>query len=121
MTPLSPLTRKSHQRGAPLTYTDATIVNKMYGCGITAAATPCNKIPAPADTVPPVADWLNPQQQQMVAAAFERDQMLQHQKPHAATVISPNQSHWMNTSREMQNLIISNDFIVCVVSLVALK
>lgn len=36
---------KSHQRGAPLTYTDATIVNKMYGCGITAAQTPCNKIP----------------------------------------------------------------------------
>merc|ERR1719193_1693255 len=28
-----------------LTYSDATIVNKMYGCGITASKTPCYKRP----------------------------------------------------------------------------
>merc|ERR1712168_1110125 len=36
---------RSHVRGADLTYTDSTIVNKMYGCNIQSAPTACNKIP----------------------------------------------------------------------------
>jgi len=35
---------RSHSRSADLTYTDATIVNKMYGCNIQAAPTPCAKV-----------------------------------------------------------------------------
>merc|ERR1712142_147849 len=36
---------RSHVRGAGLTYTDATIVNKMYGCSNSVAQTSCPKIP----------------------------------------------------------------------------
>jgi len=36
---------RSHVRGADLTYTDATIVNKMYGCSNSVAQTSCPKIP----------------------------------------------------------------------------
>jgi len=36
---------RSHNRAADLTYTDVTIVNKMYGCNIQAQQTPCPKIP----------------------------------------------------------------------------
>jgi len=36
---------RSHARGADLTYTDATIVNKMYGCSNSVAQTSCPKIP----------------------------------------------------------------------------
>jgi len=36
---------RSHNRAADLTYTDVTIVNKMYGCNINAAPTSCPKIP----------------------------------------------------------------------------
>jgi len=35
---------RSHTN-ADLTYSDVTIVNKMYGCGITAAQTPCPGVP----------------------------------------------------------------------------
>jgi len=35
---------RSHDRNAPLTQTDANIVNKMYKCGINAAPTSCPKI-----------------------------------------------------------------------------
>merc|ERR1711911_513351 len=65
--------------------------------------------PAPADTVLPA-----------VAAAFERDQMLQlHQKPHAATVTAPTHlSLDEHLERNAKSFIISNAFIVCVVSLV---
>merc|ERR1711915_267095 len=36
---------RSHVNGADLTYTDATIVNKMYGCSNSVAQTSCPKIP----------------------------------------------------------------------------
>merc|ERR1712131_159392 len=36
---------RSHNRAADLTYTDVTIVNKMYGCNINATPTSCPKIP----------------------------------------------------------------------------
>merc|ERR1711911_398653 len=77
--------------------------------------------PAPADTVlPPVADSVKPAAATAVAAAFERDQMLQlHQKPHAATATAPtNLSLDEHLERNTKSFIISNAFIVCVVSLV---
>merc|ERR1711942_562641 len=36
---------RSHVSGADLTYTDATIVNKMYGCSNVVAQTSCPKVP----------------------------------------------------------------------------
>lgn len=75
--------------------------------------------PAPADTVlPPVADLVKPAAATAVAAAFERDQMLQlHQKSHAATAPT-NLSLNEHLERNAKSFIISNAFIICVVSLV---
>merc|ERR1712198_478021 len=36
---------RSHVSGAGLTYTDATIVNKMYGCSNVVGQTSCPKVP----------------------------------------------------------------------------
>merc|ERR1719474_2345357 len=46
---------RSHARGADLTYTDATIVNKMYGCSNSVAQTSCPKIPCTSNGLPRLA------------------------------------------------------------------
>merc|ERR1711915_281076 len=79
--------------------------------------------PAPADTVlPPVADSVKhaATTTTAIAAAFQRDQMLQlHQKPHAATATAPmNLSLDEHLERNAKSFVISNAFIICVVSLI---
>merc|ERR1712042_356974 len=43
---------RSHVSGAGLTYTDATIVNKMYGCSNVVGQTSCPKVPVPPNGLP---------------------------------------------------------------------